>query len=125
MGWFRNHRQSATGAALFALFLQFALSFGHVHVPGGHASGHDTINPSVQATAGLATQRHQHPQNNPADDLCSICLVSGLLASAQPVAPPILPVPSEFTASAPVVAVPAFTVAAARTAFRSRGPPQA
>jgi hypothetical protein len=102
--------------ALFALALQFALSFGHVHAL--HTS---------QPTASLTAQADDgsSPPGNHDDDYCSICAVLVLLTNAQ-------------TASAPVVVSPVVLAAAEqpslpetvlsglqRVAFRSRAPPQA
>ena len=41
MKWFRSNIKSGARLALFALFVQFALSFGHFHAMAAPASGSD------------------------------------------------------------------------------------
>lgn len=122
MRWFRSQRRFGGWAALFALSLQLALSFGHVHVG-------TTATPSVLAALtsqadsdGTPSHRGSH---HPADDLCAICVVSGLIGSAQTSTPPAL-VPPTAVATALLAFVPDTTDAGQRrVAFRSRAPPQA
>jgi Protein of unknown function (DUF2946) len=117
MRWIRSRCRYAAGVALFALALQFALSFGHTHAL-----------PTPQPTASLTAQADDGsspPGNHDDDNYCSICAVLALLTNTQ-------------TASAPVVAPPVVLAAAERpslpetilsgsqrAAFRSRAPPQA
>jgi hypothetical protein len=116
MLWFRRRCRYAAGMALFALALQLALSFGHIHAL-----------PTPQPTASVTAQVHDGPSppGNHDDDYCSICAVLALLTNAQ-------------TASAPVVVLPVVLAVAERptlpetipsgsqrVAFRSRAPPQA
>lgn len=76
MGRFRSNRGIATWVAFFALALQLALSFGHVHlgnVGGGSAtwSATDTV-PSPS------------PEKNPtglAGDFCAVCANISLAAT--------------------------------------------
>jgi hypothetical protein len=116
MLWFRKRCRYAAGVALFALALQFALSFGHTHAL-------HTLQPTASLTA-QADDGSSAPGNHD-DDYCSICAVLVLLTNAQ-------------TASAPVVVPPAMLAAveqpslpetilsgSQRVAFRSRAPPQA
>jgi hypothetical protein len=116
MRWFRRRCRYAAGVALFALALQFGLSFGHTHAQ-------NTPRPTVSLTA--PADDGSSPPGNHDDDYCSICAVLVLLTNAQ-------------TASAPVVLSPVVLAAAGqpslpdtilsgsqRVAFRSRAPPQA
>jgi hypothetical protein len=117
MLWIRSRCRYAAWVALFALALQFGLSFGHTHALHSPQP--------IASLAALADNGSSPPGNHDDDNYCSICAVLVLLTNAQ-------------TASAPVV-VPPLVLAAAeqpllpetilsglqRVAFRSRAPPQA
>jgi hypothetical protein len=95
MRWFRSHAKLGSHLALFALALQLALSFGHIHrkdILGGSA-----ISPAIAAStldqrsdasppAGGAGHHHE-------DGYCAIYAINGLIGCAQHVAPPALPPP--------------------------------
>jgi hypothetical protein len=106
-------------AALFALALQFALSFGHMHPE-------DFFPPTGQGPirAGLPTAPLKPIPTVPVDDACAICINMAMVgASAMPPPPPPV-VPSLVFARTifpPLVAeAPRWT---ARVSFRSRAPP--
>jgi len=64
MQWVRSNIRLGARAALFALVVQFALSFGHFH-----AIATATATPSIQSSQQLPAPGHdtdQHP-----DDVCS------------------------------------------------------
>jgi hypothetical protein len=103
---------------LFALALQFGLSFGHTHAL-------HSPQPIASLTAPAADGSSPLGNHDDDDNYCSICAVLALLTNAQ-------------TASAPVVVPPVVLAAAElpplsetilsglqRVAFRSRAPPQA
>ena len=124
MRWFRDNVRQGSWAALIALAINLALSFGHVHAIGGKGLGH----PAGVLVAALASpdgNDHGPGQgdNDHADYLCPICLASAAMASALAPTPPVLPV--QFVIGAidqtiePVVAI----VEPRRAAFQSRGPP--
>jgi hypothetical protein len=78
----RRFDRWGTNAALFALALQFVLSFGHVHIHGGWEAGH-------LAEAGLsllAADDDSGAPSNPvdhhgADDDCAMCASIALAGS--------------------------------------------
>ena len=73
MQWFRAKRSPSGYAALFALALQLALSFGHLHL-GELALGKTTLAaaanaPDSQAPPGTVPDR---------DEVCAICAIISL-----------------------------------------------
>jgi hypothetical protein len=108
--------------ALFALALQFVVSFGHVHADEltGKPSEIATIEHAgeSQVLAGDAdTDRH--------DDHCDICATLHALASAQIATPPSLPVAHAFAHIAPPINKGVAAAEPRRTSFQSRAPPVA
>ena len=116
MGWVRSNRRVGGWFALFALTLQLALSFGHVH---GIAAPHGT---EVAAVAFAAPQPATgDPDDN---DYCAICAVVTLLTGAQTATAPIFTPPVAIASAEIVVAAEAPLLDAQYAAFRSRAPPQ-
>lgn len=111
-------------AALFALLVQFTLSFGHVHVGESAASGRHFAQQIAPAAADAAQPAHREHRPG-GDDLCAICLAGGMLASGALAAPPALPVPPVRVAATNAFAATPFTALSQRAAFHSRAPPRA
>jgi hypothetical protein len=129
MRWLRSHVRFGSWAALLALAIQLALSFGHIHIGGGNLrSGLGPIAlrwamkppPAASPDAPTAPARHKPAL---ADDLCIICAAMQLActpAAAASVQLPaavsqILPDPSGDFA---IAALPHYP-------FRARAPPHA
>jgi hypothetical protein len=137
MNWFRKHRRGGSRLALFALAIQFALSFGHSHGFAAQAA------PAIQAgvtgadfayAAGLAAQtaadevaQKQQPSTPDTDqqpaDACAICAVMSLAGNLLFATPPLLQLPQavEFlylTTDAEFVHLNSIY-----PAFQSRAPP--
>jgi hypothetical protein len=125
MRWFRSNRIFGAQAALFALIVQFAVAFGHVHVGNANENlvapaavarniGHDELNSPAPS---------DHGQDS-ADGWCSICATVQLTGSAQAAGSPILPLPVTYS----VKRRPLLSETAADDLrcfeLRSRGPPQ-
>jgi hypothetical protein len=85
MRWIRGNRRIGAWAALFALAVQFTLSFGHVHLDQGSSSSAAAGIVRLQA-ANHSPTHPGHPSD--ANDYCAICATIGLVASS------ILPEPS-------------------------------
>jgi hypothetical protein len=117
--WGVRLRRSATWLALFALLLQLALSFGHVH--GLDANDRPTLG---LAGTSLPAGSNHHPAGDP-HDICAICVAMGLLASAPLPPPPLVPLPSAFAIDPPDAKPITLTAVATRLAYRSRAPPYA
>jgi len=117
MRWFRTHIGLGSRLALFALAVQLALSFAHVHAsdPG-----------RAQVAAASATGAGDAPipkSDGPVDPGCAICGLIQLAATATPSAAPALP-----TLVAPghirLAAADQFVLAASpRLLFQARAPP--
>ena len=112
----------ASWLALFALAIQLAVSFGHVHLDG--IRGMDS-----PAAVG---RRHTHiaqsltsPQGGDKDDYCAICANIYLVANSFVPPPPPLPVPLISTGIDHIDPSAATFVTPRRLAFQSRAPPLA
>ena len=105
MKWFRKHLKQGSRLALFALAIQFALSFGHFHGLAAQAApasvsaptaaaeiGGDTLD--AQATSQQAPADQDHDQQ-PVDN-CAICAVMALAGAAMVSPPPVLSLPQAF-----------------------------
>jgi hypothetical protein len=135
MNWFRSHIRHGSRLALFALAIQFALSFGHFHavaakavtagqsvaVQSDFAKTSDTAAPEAGTAAQKQSPSH-HDSDQPADN-CAICAVMALANAVLFATPPILQLPQavEFlylTTDAEFV-----HLNAAHVAFQPRAPP--
>jgi hypothetical protein len=108
VNWFRKHLKHGSRLALFALAIQFALSFGHFHGEVARAA------PAVQtgltdaalataaplATRGPASEAAQLQQPSDHDDIdhqpanaCAICAVLSLANNFLFATPPLLELP--------------------------------
>src|SRR5258707_1791284 len=100
MKWFRSNIKHGSRLALFALALQFALSFGHFH--GGVAQAAPAVQSGSANNVSAADPVGENAQQQPASnhdshqqqgDLCAICAVVAL-SNAMPFAtPPLLLLP--------------------------------
>jgi hypothetical protein len=120
MQWLRSRVRLGSWLALFALVLQLALTFGHVHVdglPGGTST-------RIEASAGApAPTGNDGP--NAAGDYCALCALLHLAGTLVPVAITLL-LPVIFTQSRPPDAGLCFALPARRSAsFAARAPPLA
>jgi len=127
MNWVRSRTRSCAWLALFALAMQMAVSFGHLHrddlglPPLARAAQFGVAAAAVHVAAG-SDEQDRYPA---ADDYCPICATVALVAAAVPSAPPALVAPP------PVSGVRLSPMAAQRplskTAhlFQARAPPVA
>ncbi len=119
MRWFRTHIGLGSRLALFALAVQLALSFAHVHVtdPG-----------RTQAAAASVSGAGHAPtpkSDGPVDPGCAICGLIQLAATATPSAAPALPLPAASVDARLAVAGQRLLPAAPRLPFQARAPPVA
>ena len=116
---FRTNRILGGQLALFALAVQFVLSFGHVHV---HDIGRSA--PGVVASVHGRDGAPAPAQNKPdSDDYCDICATISLLSGSVAATPPqlVLPVVSHVVEHADRLAIA--DIAPRRGPFQSRAPP--
>jgi len=85
MNWFRSNIRHGSRLALFALAIQFALSFGHFHGLAAQAAA------AIQQTSQQPSS-NQDSDQQPADP-CAICAVIALANAALFATPPALALP--------------------------------
>src|SRR5271169_5724378 len=106
MKWFRSNIKHGARLALFALAVQFALSFGHFHwlaatqatpiVQSGVMQA-DTANAKgLAAVSDQATAQQppaNHDRDHPSSDPCAICAVIAMAGTVLFATPPLLQLP--------------------------------
>ena len=132
MKWFRSNIKHGARLALFALLVQFALSFGHSHwfaqaAPILKSSPQQASGQQGAATPDRGAVRKQSPASpdpdQQGDDNCAICAVVSMASTVVFASPPLLLLPQavEFlylTTDAEFV-----HLKSAGQAFQPRGPP--
>jgi hypothetical protein len=140
MKWFRSNIKRGSRLALFALAVQFALSFGHFHeiaarpapailsgqIQSSFAQASplpapDAVSRSAQQQQPASDHNSGHPQSS--DDACAICAVIAMANAVLLATPPVLRLPQavEFlylTTDAEFV-----HLNSARVGFQPRAPP--
>jgi hypothetical protein len=120
MRWFRATLRTGARLALFALTVQIALSFGHIHLGNvKHAS-------AIASTGGQpsGSTPTQHPVGD-ADDYCAICATIHLSATSLLPQAPQLPVPFAVRQVEHSNCAAATFFSTRRAPFQSRAPPLA
>jgi hypothetical protein len=134
MNWFRKHVKTGSRLALFALAIQFALSFGHFHgevaraAPAIHAGLADA---DLTIAAALATQEApaeaaQQPSNHDSDRQtsdCAICAVLSLANNFLFATPPLLELPQAVELLHLTTGAEFAHLGSLHPAFQSRAPP--
>lgn len=118
MNWVRSRARKLSLLALFALAMQFGLSFGHVHAGayGGPVSAKTALaNPSSPAS--------DNDQDN-GNDGCAICATIAMANTLIDSVPPVLPLPAQIHTAPVVVAVLRDATQPQRLSFQSRAPPR-
>jgi hypothetical protein len=120
MRWYRCHQRFAGLLALFALGIQLAVSFAHVHPEGAGPFGVSVLDATSKdrSPAGIP-----HAPGAPRHDYCAVCVAIGLLSNGLKGEPPgvLKPEPVRF---APVSPVSEYRISLARFhPFRTRAPP--
>lgn len=121
MNWLRSKAKRLSLLALFALALQFGLSFGHFHNDLGLATSVASAAASQSQAStpdGGGDQSHHH-------DLCAICSSVAMTGSALAADAPPLPLPLTFSNLQTTLDPDTATPDSRRSAFRSRAPPLA
>ena len=127
MQWFRRNIRTGSRLALFALALQFVLSFGHFHFDSAQASA------SIQSLADLAQaqnfatgERGQpagHDENQPSHEPCAVCAVMSMANQIALTSPAVLPPPDTVGLHFVPADGESARVGAPWRAFQSRAPP--
>lgn len=136
MKWFRKHLEHGSRLALFALAIQFVLSFGHFH--GFAAQAAPAITTSLtQANLDCArsfaakdtsneaanTQQPSNPDTDHSADGCAICAVISLANNVLFATPPLLQLPQAVELLYLTVDAEFVHLNSLHPAFQSRAPP--
>jgi hypothetical protein len=129
MRWFRANRLFGGCLALFALAIQFAISFAHIHpqafsprpeVELGAKNSSTTVLADSEDFIGKRTDNHGGglPHDN-----CAICASINLISSAVTVQGPVLSIPADFD-SVQLQSISDFEFRSNRySLFQTRAPP--
>ena len=137
MKWFRSNVQHGTRLALFALAVQFVLSFGHFHAIAAQAV------PALQSGTSLsdisfagrlpapdAASKSTHPQpaadhdsDRQSNDGCAICAVMAMANAVTFATPPLLLLPQAVEFSYLTTDSEFVHLNDVRVAFQPRAPP--
>lgn len=138
MKWLRRHIRTGSRLALFALAVQFVLSFGHFHpiaavqatpavqsglslVDLAYIGTSATPDLAVQVTRTEPPARHDNDRH-PADN-CAICTAVSLASSMLFTAPPVLLLPEAVELLFRTTKAEFVHLKSAPAAFHSRAPP--
>lgn len=139
MNWFRKRIKTGSRLALFALAVQFVLSFGHFHpiaaaqaAPAAqtglslldlaYIGTSATPDLAVQVTATEPPAKHDNDRHHPADH-CAICSVISHASSMLFTAPPVLLLPEAVELLFRTTNAEFVHLKSAPAAFHSRAPP--
>jgi hypothetical protein len=131
MNWFRKHAKTGSRLALFALAIQFALSFGHFHgeiaraapaIQIGLAAADVAVAATPEAQSEAAQQPSGHDTDQHASD-CAICAVLSLANNFLLATPPLLELPQAIELLHLTTGAEFAHLGSLHPAFRSRAPP--
>jgi Protein of unknown function (DUF2946) len=134
MSWFRSNIKHGSRVALFALAIQFVLSFGHFHAIATNAaaeiqSGLSDVADAASAAALGASSDAQKPEPSNRDsdqqpaDACAICAVISLAHTVLFAAPPLLLLPQAIGLHYVETEPDLVRLNSVHPAFQSRAPP--
>ena len=131
--WFRNNVKHGSRLALFALAIQFALSFGHFHAAAAPAIATSLAQADFDYTQILAAPdaaseviQAKSPSNHDTDqpnEPCAICAVISLANNLVFSTPPLLLLPQAVELLYLTVDAEFAHLNSVHTAFQSRAPP--
>lgn len=132
MKWFRSNIRHGARLALFAMLVQFALTFGHTHwavhaAPLAQSSLQQTDGAKGGAAIDRAAVRKQSPSSpdreHPGDDHCAICAVVAMAGTIVFATPPVLLLPQAIDLLYRTTDAEFIHLKSAGTAFQPRAPP--
>ena len=130
MKWLRSNIKHGSRLALFALVIQFALSFGHFH--GGVAQAAPAVQSGSANGLSLPDTVREDAQQQPAPnhdsdqqqgDVCAICAVLALANAMLFATPPLLLLPQAIEILYLATDAEFIHLNSARVAFQPRAPP--
>jgi hypothetical protein len=128
MRWFRANRKFGGRFALFALAIQFCLSFGHIHPEDIYGPANVTLSAAETIVLPPAESLRPITSDNPwytADGLCPICETMYFLGTSFVPEAPQVPLPLASQAAEHFEHVAVVFIAPRRSPFQSRAPPLA
>jgi hypothetical protein len=131
MNWFRKRVKTGSRLALFALAIQFALSFGHFHADVARAApalqaGLADADLAIAARLTAAAEAAQQPSNHDSDRQtsdCAICAVLSLANNFLFATPPLLALPQAVELLHLTTGAEFAHLGSLHPAFQSRAPP--
>jgi hypothetical protein len=121
MRWIRSNIRGLARLALFALAVQFAVTFGHVHLDGLGSAQAAAIDQSTAPAAGVKGKAHKSPGT--ADFDCPICALIQMAGTSPPSVAPPLPMPILLGGMALETPDASGLATPPTLAFQARGPP--
>ena len=126
MRWLRSHMRLGSWAALFALAIQLALSFGHLHLSEADPRSWGPLvlrwaAESPPAMSDTPAVPGSHKPAGRADDLCIIC--SAMQLAYTVAASPSVPLPAAVSQILPDPSGDFAIAASPHRPFRARAPP--
>jgi hypothetical protein len=118
MKWLRSNIKHVSLVALFALAIQFALSFGHFH---GIAADAASAQVARSLSAPQGAPDHGSPEHP--GDICAICVVMAMANAALFATPPVVLLPQAVDFSYSATAAEFVRIASIRAGFQPRAPP--
>ena len=118
MKWFRSNIRRVSHVALFALAIQFALSFGHFH---GIAAETAFAQVGRSLTTPQSLPDHGSPEHP--GDICAICAVMAMANTVLFATPPVVLPPQALEVWYLATGADFVRVKAAHAAFQPRAPP--
>jgi hypothetical protein len=130
MKWFRRNIKTGSRLALFALALQFVLSFGHSHFNAAQAAPKIHAQTDLAYAQGLAaeapSQVQQQPSSHddpPSGEPCAICAVMSMANQMLFATPALLLLPGAIELLFLVTDAEFAHLGSLWPAFQSRAPP--
>ena len=132
MKWFRSQIRHGARLALFAMLVQFALTFGHTHwfaqaAPLAASSHQQTDGAKAVGSADRLAVQKQSPsapdREQPGDDNCAICAIIAMAGTVLSATPPLLQLPQAFELLYRTTDAEFVHLKSAGTAFQPRAPP--
>jgi hypothetical protein len=119
MKWIRSNIQRGSRLALFALAVQFVLSFGHFHGVAAQAAQ------ALQSVSDAAQQQRQpnHDSDRQSNDACAICSVVAMANAVLFATPPALLLPQAAEFSYLTTEAEFIHLNSPRVVFQPRAPP--
>jgi len=132
MKWFRSNIKNGARLALLALFVQFALSFGHFHVLAAPSTNSaQSALPTAVDAGDLAADSQiksqqapgKHDRDRQIPDACAICAVMAMASTVLFASPPILLLPEAVEFLFRTTDAEFIHLKSAGHAFQPRAPP--